>query len=93
MTAARAVPAGGQLVCVGGIGTVVETALLVGVGVAVFPGVGVTDPPVVVGPPQAARRSVRNISELIATKRRGREKYSCVFMICLLSSLDRRTIS
>ena len=61
--AARAVPAGGQLVCVGGIGTVVETALLVGVGV------GVTAPDVEV-PPQADRSSVITISELIATKRR-----------------------
>ena len=60
--AARAVLFGGQLVCVGGIGTVVETALLVGVGV--------TAPPVVEDPPQAVRSSVRNTSELIATKRR-----------------------
>ena len=61
--AARMVPAGGQLVCVGGIGTVVETALLVEVGV------GVTAPDVE-DPPQADRSSVITNSELIATKRR-----------------------
>jgi len=61
--AARAVPLGGQLVCVGGIGTVVETALRVGVGV------GVTAPDVE-DPPQAARSSEMKISELITTKRR-----------------------
>ena len=52
--AARAVPFGGQLVW----------------SVAVFPGVGVTDPPVVERVPQAVRSSVMNTSELIATKRR-----------------------
>jgi len=52
--AARAVPAGGQLVC----------------SVAVFPGVAVAAPPDVEDPPQADRSSVITNSELIATKRR-----------------------
>jgi hypothetical protein len=61
--------------------------------VSVFTGVGVTDPPDVEGPPQAAKSSARNISELMVTKRRGQGECSSVFMICLLSSFDRRTIS
>ncbi len=60
--AARAVPAGGQLVCVGGIGTVVETAPLLAVGVTVLPEGA--------APPQAVKRRMSNQKELIETKKR-----------------------
>ena len=49
--AARAVPAGGQLVCVGGIGTVVGAPLLA---------VGVTALPEGAAPPQAVKRRMSN---------------------------------
>ena len=73
MMAARTVPAGGQLVCVVGTGTVV-VAMGVGVavlaGVMVFPDVGVACFPEGGGVPQAARVSMRSNSTLIkATSR------------------------
>jgi len=77
VTHARAVPAGGQLVCVGGTGAVVGTI----VGVGVFAWVGVL-PPVGVGvllvlppEPQAARRKTRQQPRIVDKKERERTRY------------------
>jgi hypothetical protein len=74
MTAARAVPSGGQLVC--------------NTGVVVLPGIGLDVPPEVVGLPQAANNKVKNRSRLIKTKRCRRGENIPFFIIsCLLSHI------
>ncbi len=60
--AARAVPAGGQLVCVGGIATVAETAPLLAVDLAILLEGAAA--------PQVIKRRMSNQKELIERKNR-----------------------
>lgn len=89
MTVARTVPAGGQVVCVVGTGTVV-VAMGVGVavlpGVKVFPDVGVACFPEGDGAPQAARVSTRSKSTLMKATNRCPGKWLRVCMEGISSS-------